>query len=616
MDKSIVKKIKILYLWVWDLVLSKLSVRPPLRYYLLKMKELQRNKANKQTLKLLNEAIENYPNNIRLHTELALTYMKMKNWKEANNHWKIVLDTVKDKLNPVMYSRFGRSLRREGKLKEAKRILEKGLSIYPDDSNILFERAEIARRQSKWETSIKYLQMIFDTYQGIPPARVYLRMGFSYKMLRKYKKAEVAFKKGTQNYPKSVKLMSEYSMTAIHQKDWNKAEKRLKKLIKKFGNQTPLEEIVKLAVVYQILGNYNKATELFTTVFEERVEEIQKKQNKNYLKFVLFDNGESRIEFYKRLYLTTTVVITFDSINIRWNEDPFGFNFLLKENVDIVAVRRRKSDSYQQDLSIDEFYQAVHVLVDYYVKKVAYGFSLGAYSALYFGSSINCDILSLSPRNSAHPIHGEKLAPGHEFNHHISHKVNSTITPVIAFDPKNDIDREYIETELKRSYPNGLFLEFPYAGHRIAPFFLQIGILKDIVQRVINGEEIPDYKNVPRGNSYQYLRVLGNACLRRNKVKWACDLGERAVSIASNDAQSNLLKIRALMRLGKYDKAIEAAEVANELVTNNETLYLLLINLYLQKDYTSKAKLLMENGLKRFSKSKSFMETYQQIKDF
>lgn len=618
MDKSIVKKlknkIKFLYLWIWELFQRKLGMRPPLRYYLLTIKGLQRNKTNKQILRLLKEAVNNYPNNNKLHTELALICMKFENWKEANSHWSIVLDSTKGKPDPAIFSEFGRSLRREGKLEDGKRILERGLSIYPNDVNVLFERAEIARRQREWEISIKYLQTIFETCQKVPPARFYLRMGFSYQKLQELNKADVILKLGIDEYPSSIRLMTEYVMVAIFQRDWNKAKKRLEKLIKKFGNRAPIEESVKLAVVNQILGYADKAAELYSTVFEERAKEIQTKQYKKYLKVILFDNGESRIEFYKKLYSTNTVVITFDSINISWNEVPFGFNFLLKENVDIIAVRRRRKDSYQQDLSIADFYESVNVLTSYYERKVAYGFSLGAYSALYFGSSINCDILSLSPRNSAHPMHGEKLAAGYEFNHDLSHKVNSSITPVIAFDPKNEIDKEYIETELKRSYPNGLFLEFPYAGHRIAPFFLQIGILKDIVQRVINGEEIPNYKKISRNNSHQYLRVLGNACLRRNKIRWAFDLGERAVNIAPDDAQSNILKIRALIRLEKYDMAIETAELANQLITNNETLHLLLINLYIQKKYNSKAKVLIENGIKKFGKSVGLMEANQLIK--
>lgn len=38
-----------------------------------------------------------------------------------------------------------------------------------------------------------------------------------------------------------------------------------------------------------------------------------------------------------------------------------------------------------------------------YRDKIAYGFSLGAYGALYYTSPVNCRILALSPRLSIHP---------------------------------------------------------------------------------------------------------------------------------------------------------------------------------------------------------------------
>lgn len=614
-SEKCLKKIRTFYVWVWESILGKFPITPSVRYYSFKVKKLQRRREFKQALQLLQEAVESHPLDIRFHTDLALAYMEEKQWKEANKHWEVILRYSEKEINPAFFADFGRSLRRENKLDRAQKILEKGLSIYPKDSNILFERAEIARRKKEWKTSIKYLQKSFVTYEGTPPIKFYLRKALSYQKSDNLSQASVILKKGVDVYPDSPRISIEYAMIAIIGRNWKEANKRLENLIERFDKKVPLEERLKWAIVNQIIGNYDKANEVFTKTFENLKEQSKLKEKNDFFKIVLFDNGESRIEFYKKFHSTNTVVVTFDSINIQWDEKPFGFNFLLKENVDIIAVRRRKNDSYQQDLSIDDFYDAVNVLADYYTRKVSYGFSLGAYSALYFGSSINSEILSLSPRNSTHPMHEEKLISGYKFKHDLSHKVNANISPVIAFDPKNSTDREYVEKELKKSYPNGIFLEFPYSGHRIAPFFLQIGILKDIVQRVIKGEKIPNYKNVSRCKSHQYLRVLGNACLRRNKNNWALKLGKRAVEIAPEDVQANILKISALTYLGKNEKAIKAAETANELIIDNEPLRLLLIKLYKENNYIIKAKLLVAECLDHFIQSEEFKSIFQELNE-
>src|SRR5690625_2259146 len=101
---------------------------------------------------------------------------------------------------------------------------------------------------------------------------------------------------------------------------------------------------MKLGMLHQIIGNHQEASGLF-----KRIEAIQDKNTQKHQKIILFDNGESRIEFYKKNHVAEKVIITFDSINMEWDGQPFGFSLLKKQNIDIIAVRKRKKQTYQQD---------------------------------------------------------------------------------------------------------------------------------------------------------------------------------------------------------------------------------------------------------------------------
>lgn len=435
---------------------------------------------------------------------------------------------------------------------EAVKYLIKGFKAYPNDFEINRKLARYYTSVRNWEQALKFWENVFKygSKVDVSSYRSYVRV---LRLLGNYKNAQVIVEKGLRIYPSNVNLHVESLKVSICNYQWKRAVEHYEYL-KSTKYEMPIDLQIKGIIGYQVLGQFSKAKTMLNGINKNN------QLLKQYTKIILFDNGESRIEFYKQHFNANKVCITFDSINITWDQQPFGFKFLIKEGVDIIAVRRRKDDSYQQDLSLEEFYTTVKPLVDFYYKTIAYGFSLGGYSALYYASNLNCDILALSPRNSIHPVYGTIKEKFNEFNHYLNQKMNENITPVIAYDHKNRIDKNYIQNELKRAYPNGVFLRFPYAGHRIAPFFKQVGILKDIIRRVINGDEIPSYRSINKGKSYQYLRVLGNECLRRNKYRLALSLGIRATELAPNDLQSNRLKIRALVQLKKYNEAIVAAE--------------------------------------------------------
>src|SRR5699024_7423351 len=275
----------------------------------------------------------------------------------------------------------------------------------------------------------------------------------------------------------------------------------------------------------------------------------------------------------------------FDSINHEWKNPNFEFKLLSQQDVDIIAVRKRRKKTYQQDLSQEDFVDTVGVLVEGYRERIAYGFSLGAYAALYFSSLLNCRILAISPRLSIHPKYGRKnIINKFDYKHDLSHNYNSKIAPIIVFDPKNTLDNNYVNQELIQSYPKAVLIKVPYGGHGMAPHLLKMGLLKEFVLAVID-DEIPKYDRSKKSKSSIYFRLLGQACLNHNKIKWAMNLANRSLEMLPTDKLAIKLKVNILKRMKEHDIAIEYVKSVIEYLPNVLDVRVLLIDLYIeQKD--------------------------------
>src|SRR5699024_9687470 len=127
------------------------------------------------------------------------------------------------------------------------------------------------------------------------------------------------------------------------------------------------------------------------------------------------------------------------------------------------------------DIMQSDFLNVVTQIIKGYKDKMDYGFSLGAYNAQYITSLLHCRILAYSPRSSIHAHLGRtKIIHKYEMKHDLAHPYNDKITPIIVYDPKNDLDHTYIQKSVLKSFPNAKLVKIPYGGHGIAPHLLKM----------------------------------------------------------------------------------------------------------------------------------------------
>lgn len=362
-------------------------------------------------------------------------------------------------------------------------------------------------------------------------------------------------RRGIRFHPKNYKINKMAAKLFKEKKDWRNLIIRLEEIQKFKEYEKSLDTLLEVSMIYTILGRHAEADNLFDNIMNDYKDEIQN-DDKGYRKLIVYDNGESRIEFYKKLKQTKSVMVTFDAINMVWGKPSFAFKILQKENVDIIAIRKRLEKTYQQDLHQENFTQVVKPILNNYTDKMAYGFSLGAYHTLYFASLLDCRILAISPRLSIHPIYGrKKIIPNYKMKHKVTLSKNKNIAPIIVYDPQNALDKYYIEEGILPRFPNAILIKIPYGGHGLAPQMLQMGILKEFVLSFMNNTT-PIYHKNNRKKSHAYFTNLATKCFKRNKFKWSLHLVNQALVIKLNDKKNVKLKIDTLKKMDKEEEVI------------------------------------------------------------
>ncbi|WP_188454992.1 tetratricopeptide repeat protein [Virgibacillus oceani] len=603
-----VKKIKI---WIKDH--NNRLTMPKGSYTVLKeANDVHANNPEK-AIHLLSKALESYPNSYPIRAMLVDFAMTQKNWELAIEQWDVIFKLKKKKVKVPAYLGFAKALKQNNNNKKAENILKAGLKYYPKNIKLMQEYAENLITQKKWSKATEMWDKLLDAEIDNLPVNSYIRAALSYRKLGDYWKAEQILERGMKKYTANKRLRVSYADIAIYKKEWDAALLRLKKACGQYKQKAPMNLVIKRSMIYQIIGNHSESNRLFQYVLDNYHEEIQN-DSKGYRKIVLFNNGESRIEFYKRLQKTESVIVTFDSLNMVWKNPSFGFKLLTRQNLDIIAVRKKQPNTQHQDLTIDEFYKAVNGMVESsYKHKIAYGYSLGGYTSLYYGASINCTILSLAPRLSIHPKYGKPKEIGKsEFKHSLSLPYNSAISPIVVYDPKEKLDNRYVQEEVTRAFPCARLIKIPYGGHGIAPHLLRMGLLKEFILKVIE-EEVPRYDRKKKSKSNIYYRVLGQACLKRNKLKWARDLSEKSLELLSTDKYGIKLKINVLKKQGNYDEAINYAKKAVDLVPKVIEIREQLIDLYLETGDMKKANEELMNAIDKFGRTETLKRLEERL---
>lgn len=286
---------------------------------------------------------------------------------------------------------------------------------------------------------------------------------------------------------------------------------------------------------------------------------------------VLLDDAHTRIEHFHRGGEGGTLVVTFDPLLYLWTRPPFGHEFLRKQALDVVAVRK-KDENFYQPLSREAFEAAVGPVAARYARVVSYGSSLGAYAALYYGRDEPWTVVASSPRNSTHPVYGARVWQQRARYEHqrFTPDVQPRCQAIIVYDPRDAIDRRYLEGEVLPQFAGAEVMRVPFAGHPANQVLAEMGFIAPFVRAVVAGRPRAEYpvldRRAQRTRSHSYFQVLALACLQHRHVAWADALIAHALAL--HPTNMLVLRTRGMVRLAQHRWAEAVAPLETALAAS------------------------------------------------
>lgn len=174
------------------------------------------------------------------------------------------------------------------------------------------------------------------------------------------------------------------------------------------------------------------------------------------------------------------LIITFGTLQAGLANAGFGTDVCLRHGHPTIYVAPRKG-SWYQELSLDAFANAVTPLIGN-KRPAVYGTSLGGYASVYFGGSIDADIIAAAPRCLAMPElqmnHAQTVPMRHE---PLTDAPRTTGKVAVFWDPHERPDSILVNNFIRKKYPDAEYQEFPYAGHTVLKTMAKIGKIREFI---------------------------------------------------------------------------------------------------------------------------------------
>lgn len=449
---------------------------------------------------------------------------------------------------------------------------------YPLSDEIHWEYADFSLKCRQWADAFRSLKALIALYgNGEERDRVVIKIAEIYRDLGQVGEAERRLVSGLRVRPKSIVLRRALlELSALLDHGVLGFELYLGQLgSDEFGAADEgdrFKMILSCVAMLRYRGRWEEADELLLNYGERGSPLWQESLIDGYHRIVVYCNGRTRMEYRTKILDIATgeftrsrqMVVTFDTMLQNWDSLPYSYKPLAPRAVDFLSVRKASKTDFHQDFSREEFKSVAVPLVGNYDDVVAIGQSLGGYSSLYYAVSLpGCRVLASAPRNPQNPKHsGPQYSRYDLFRHEYDMMGHADATPTIVYDPKNSEDGPYVERLLRRSFPKARFVAYPYCGHSIPRFLLEVGLLKATTFAFCDGIPFPEFDRSLRGKSAEYLRNLARINYAAGRPKLAVALLERALELGTYPERTQVLLEKIQKQLTSDSSFKVASKVA------------------------------------------------------
>lgn len=226
----------------------------------------------KEAHELTDEALTKYPKNVKILNERGRLYYKQQQYAEAVKAFDDVLN-IDEKDKDALQWKID-SLRLDHKFEEADKCIKGALAKYPDDVDILNERARLYYCQQEYDKAIEALNVVLNKDENNEDAR----QGkiASLVWLDRLEDARQSAKVALKMCPNSPKILTAVSALCLYSNKPIKSKEYLDKAVKFAPEDTDVRNERGLFYIRQ--NDWNKAKEEF--------EHIHKKDPNNVMGFL------------------------------------------------------------------------------------------------------------------------------------------------------------------------------------------------------------------------------------------------------------------------------------------------------------------------------------------
>ncbi|QRF68686.1 tetratricopeptide repeat protein [Ponticoccus alexandrii] len=285
----------------------------------------------------------------------------------------------------------------------------------------------------------------------------------------------------------------------------------------------------------------------------------------------------SRISFSGRTD-NPRLAITFNHYGSNSMQKPgFGVPLLTTNGFDVVTVQCERNYWFQ-DISIDDFKEAVLPVASNYQNVSLYGISMAGYAALYFSRAVPASrVLSISPQVSIDPRYVPwehrwlRESKGIKFTHDpIENHISETAEKFILYDPAN-LDARHIAHLKSLRIPSTNYVPIYFGGHSVAPPLLEMGVLKKIALGILSETlDASALRQSIRENRTLSPRLMIN--LMHYRYDRAKTIDNRLLARVNSMTlgADNCYELAKLMaRAGRLDDAVEFAKRSKDIDSRN-----------------------------------------------
>lgn len=268
---------------------------------------------------------------------------------------------------------------------------------------------------------------------------------------------------------------------------------------------------------------------------------------------ILIEHDDYQITFHPGGAQAEKLVCTFGGQPSGLDRKGFGTDFALSRGYSTIYIAQRHGTQYQK-LPLDVFRDAILPMIDGY-DVFAYGSSLGAWAALWYGGTINARIIAAAPMLPAHPALRNSAYTDIFVNQlDLRDAPAGDHPPLIFYDPERPPDRIMVEDVIMPARKSAQIIPLPFAGHTILVTLSAAGLLKDVICGVIERHELIPF-DLPTQDSAIWHREKGRAMSTKDTTASIEHL-RQSLSIAPEPSTVSML-LTVLLKAGQTGEAQE-----------------------------------------------------------